>query len=53
LLERHSVLVSIFGEKEDVSQKSLNRIISLYQAWDKPEKVKEYQALLQDTKVGT
>ena len=49
LLESYSLL----KEKRDANDKytieALNNIIELYNDWNKPEKVKEYEALISDT----
>ena len=37
------------GANDKYTIKSLNNIIELYEAWDKPDKVAEYKALLPDS----
>jgi tetratricopeptide (TPR) repeat protein len=49
LLESYPLLKEKRGTDDKYTNKALNRIIELYQAWDKPEKVAEYKAFLPDT----
>jgi len=49
LLESYPLLKEKRGENDKYTIKALNRIIELYEAWGKPEKVVEYKALLPDS----
>ena len=49
LLESYPLLKEKRGENDKYTIKALNRIIELYEAWDKPEKIAEYEAFLPDT----
>jgi tetratricopeptide (TPR) repeat protein len=49
LLESYPLLKEKRGADDKYTINALNRIIELYQTWDKPEKVAEYKALLPDT----
>ena len=49
LLECYMNLKEERGKSDKFTLETLNRIIALYKAWDKPEKVAEYEALLPDS----
>ncbi len=48
-VESYPIFKAKFGEENNYTRKSLEFIIGLYKAWDKPEKVAEYEAFLPDT----
>ena len=48
-VESYPIFKAKFGEDHDFTKRSLEFIIGLYKAWDKPEKVAEYEAFLPDT----
>lgn len=49
LLESYPILKLEPGEDHPATKAAIRYIINLYQAWDKPEKVAEYEAFLPDT----
>ena len=51
LVESLPIIRERWGEQQTHTLKALDRIISLYEAWDKPQKAAEYRAIrAQDTK---
>lgn len=50
ILEGYTTLKEKRGETDKYTITALNNIIELYNDWDKPDKVKEYEALLPVTK---
>jgi len=48
LLEAHAILDDAFGPTNVRTIAVINALVDLYDAWDKPSKVAEYQALLPD-----
>lgn len=53
LLESYPKFIEVRGQNDKYSLIILNYIIKLYKAWDKPEKVKEYEALLPESKTDS
>ena len=48
LVESSTRLIDILGIEHRRSKRSLNALISLYEAWGKPERAAEYRALLEE-----
>jgi tetratricopeptide (TPR) repeat protein len=45
LMQSYPILTANFGEEHDRSMQTLEFIIELYKAWDKPEKLEEYRLI--------
>jgi hypothetical protein len=45
-LEAEETARRVFGNGHDITNSSVNNLIKLYGAWDKPEKAKEWRAKL-------
>jgi serine/threonine protein kinase/tetratricopeptide (TPR) repeat protein len=51
LLGNYSIIKSQFGGEHRRTQAVLNKIVELYEVWNKPEKAVEYRSLLQENEV--
>ncbi len=47
LLESYTILKAKRGERNRLTQETVKRLVALYEAWGKPEKVAQYRAVLQ------
>jgi hypothetical protein len=45
LLEAHGMLKAVLGEQHKQTKSSAERLVRLYEAWGKPAKAAEYDAL--------
>ena len=51
LLAAHQVMQTKLGEQHERTQKAINRLFELYEAWGKPEKAAKYRALLKENDI--
>ncbi len=48
LLSSHPVLRDTLGQEHERTVRTINWLVELYEAWDKPDKAAEYRAILPD-----
>jgi serine/threonine-protein kinase len=46
LLESRRIMSRKLGERQELTQQAIQRVVKLYEAWDKPEQAAKWQARL-------
>jgi len=52
LLKAQETARRVFGNDHEITNASMNNLIKLYEAWDKPEKAEQWRAKLPQTEAS-